>query len=167
MTIEAIFEKALFEAGYDAISDFLGYDYPKDEDKDVTSNRIQEAIQQMPEEEFAKFFHEHIKGLIAYDIQWNVDMDELYEKFDDMSAKKAAEMLCCPKSVYANMHEEKRHDLVRDRFHHHVLDAAEFVGLPNEVVLPTELITEDDVSDYLSDEFCYCHEGFSLKSTKE
>ena len=66
MKIEEIFEKALFENGYNAISDFLGYDYPADEDKDVTSKRIQEVIQQMPEEAFAIFFHKNVKGLVAY-----------------------------------------------------------------------------------------------------
>lgn len=52
------FEKlktALFGAGYDAISDFLGYDYPADEDKETTGNRIDEAYEQMPEEEFQKY----------------------------------------------------------------------------------------------------------------
>ena len=135
MKIEEIFEKALFENGYNAISDFLGYDYPADEDKDVTSKRIQEVIQQMPEEAFAIFFHKNVKGLVAYGIQWDVDMDELYEKFDDMSAEKAADILACPKRIYANMKDSERHDLIHDRFHHNMLDAAEFVGLPNEVAL--------------------------------
>lgn len=163
MKIEEIFEKALFNNGYEAISDFLGYDYTADEEKDVTSNRIQEVIHQMPDETFSIFFHKNVKGLVAYDIQWDVDMDELYEKFDDMSAEKAADILACPKRIYANMNDGERHDLIHDRFHHNMLDSAEFVGLPNEVALPKELINEEDISNYLSDEFGYCHESFSLK----
>lgn len=46
---------ALFGVGYDAISDFLGYDYPGDEDKETTENRIDEAYEQMPEEEFQRY----------------------------------------------------------------------------------------------------------------
>lgn len=163
MKIEEIFEKALFNNGYEAISDFLGYDYTADEEKDVTSNRIQEVIHQMPDEAFSIFFHKNVKGLVAYDIQWDVDMDEIFEKFDDMSAEKAAEVLVCPKRVYANMNDGERHDLIYDRFHHNMLDAAEFVGLPNEVALPKELINEEDISNYLSDEYGYYHEGYSLK----
>ena len=163
MKIEEIFEQALFENGYNAISDFLGYDYPADEEKDVTSNRIQEVIQQMPDEAFSIFFKKNVKGLVAYDIQWDVDMDDIYEKFDDMSVEKAADILACPKRVYANMHDGERHDLIHDRFHHNMLDAAEFVGLPNEVALPKEIIAEEDISNYLSDEYGYCYEGYSLK----
>lgn len=163
MKVEEILEKALFNNGYEAISDFLGYDYPAAEDKDVTSNRIQEVIRQMPEEAFVIFFKKNVKGLVAYDIQWDVDMDEIYGNFDDMSAEKAAGILACPKRIYDNMNDAERYNLIYDRFHHNMLSRAEFVGLPNEVALPKELINEEDISDYLSDEYGYCHNGFSLK----
>ena len=45
----------LFNAGYDAISDFLGYDYDGTEDKNITDNRLNEVFEQMPNDEFAKY----------------------------------------------------------------------------------------------------------------
>ena len=36
--------RELFMAGYDDISDFVGYDYPADEDKDVTEARLDVAL---------------------------------------------------------------------------------------------------------------------------
>ena len=49
----------LFSEGYDAISDFLDYDYPEDEDGDTTENRMDEAYDQMPAEELQKFFDKY------------------------------------------------------------------------------------------------------------
>lgn len=50
---------ALFMEGSDAIADFLGYDYPEDEEKDTTDNRLDEAYDQMPPEELEKFYKKH------------------------------------------------------------------------------------------------------------
>ena len=35
--------------------------------------------------------------------------------------------------------------------------------LPTEVKIPTEIIDVEEISDWLSDEFGYCHEGFCLE----
>lgn len=48
-------KKNLFLLGYDAISDFVGYDYPQNEEKDVTEKRIDEAYEQMPYDTFEMF----------------------------------------------------------------------------------------------------------------
>lgn len=39
---------------------------------------------------------------------------------------------------------------------------AEFNLLPKEVVIPKGITDEEEISDYLSDTFGYCHKGFSL-----
>lgn len=41
--------------GYDAISDFLGYDYPEEEDKETTESQMDETYDQMPEDEFQRY----------------------------------------------------------------------------------------------------------------
>lgn len=56
---EALSE-ALFNNGHDAISDFVGYDYNPDEDKDTVQNRIDEAYAQMPEEELDMFLAKYV-----------------------------------------------------------------------------------------------------------
>ena len=35
--------------------------------------------------------------------------------------------------------------------------------LPTEVEIPTEITDVEEISDWLSDEFGYCHEGFCLE----
>lgn len=35
-------------------------------------------------------------------------------------------------------------------------------GLPTEVDIPTGMWDEDEISDWLSDEFGFCHYGFEL-----
>ena len=49
----------LFDHGYDAITSFLGYEYPADEDKDVTDNRMDEVYAQMPPEELEPFYRQY------------------------------------------------------------------------------------------------------------
>ena len=102
------------------------------------------------------------RPLKAVDIEWDVDLDEAYELLDSMDDTKAAEIFMINPVVYARMSEEDRHDHAYYCFHHHSVDIAEFVGLPNEVVVPDCLDNDEDISDWLSDEYGYCHRGFDL-----
>lgn len=70
---EKLFERLkqkLFMVGRTAITDFLDYEYPQYEDKDVTEKRMDEAFAQMPPDEFEKY-------LAKYDIDKNErELDE-------------------------------------------------------------------------------------------
>lgn len=55
MNVLKALSEALFSRGYEAISNFLGYDYSDSESKDTVQNRIDEAYTQMPEAELKKF----------------------------------------------------------------------------------------------------------------
>lgn len=106
--------------------------------------------------------------LKAYGIKWDVDIREVLEKLDDMSFYQAAEALEIPVDKYANMNTSERHDYAYDYFHHrHDGCKADFVGLPEEVDVPAELTDDEDISDWLSDEFGYCHGGFELKEVQD
>lgn len=99
----------------------------------------------------------------AYDIKWDIDVEDAYDKLDDMTSEKAAEALDLPKEKYANMTTSERHDYAYDAFHHNKVDLAEFMGLPDEVEIPKSVGTNDeDISDWLSDQYGYCHDGFAL-----
>jgi hypothetical protein len=102
-----------------------------------------------------------IKMKIA-NIQWDIDMEEVYERLDDMTVEAAAEALEIPVKTYANMTTEERHDYAYDKFHHCPAELEEFVGLPLEIEIPEELTDDEDISDWLSDEYGYCHKGFEL-----
>ena len=100
----------------------------------------------------------------ATNIEWNISDEELLERLDDMLAETAAEKLGVPVNSYANMTTEERHDYALDSFHHHKADKAEFIGLPNEVELPEEAKewSDDEITDYLSDEYGYYLDRYDL-----
>ncbi len=115
------------------------------------------------------------KRLVAYNIDWDVDVEEIYDMLDNSTAEKAAEMLEISPERYANMTTEERHDYAYDKIHHNHLDAAEMVGLPDEVVIPEDvlehygIISKDDdmsdITDWLSDKYGYCINGYEIKDT--
>ena len=109
---------------------------------------------------------------IAYDINWDVDIDEIYDLLDDSTVAKAAELLEISPERYAAMTTEERHDYAYDKIRHNRLDAAEMVGLPDEVEIPEDILeyyeitsVDDDMSyitDWLSDEYGYCINGYEV-----
>lgn len=52
-------KRELFMHGDSAICNFLGYEPPCDEEKDVTDARMDEVYDQMPEEELEKFYQKY------------------------------------------------------------------------------------------------------------
>ena len=107
--------------------------------------------------------------LIAKDVQWDIDIDEVNDYLDEISEEKAAELLELPISKYHNMTEEERHDYAYDCIHHNRLRAAEIMGVPEDVEIPEGMYDPEDISDWLSDEYGWCHEGFVIDcdSTEE
>lgn len=104
--------------------------------------------------------------LKATHIDWDVDIDEAIEKLDEMTAENAAKALDISKDTYANMTTEERHDFAYDMWHHSPATLDEFVGVPEEVVIPDPLNPEWDeetISDYISEETGWCHNGFTIE----
>lgn len=98
-------------------------------------------------------------------IKWDIDMDQIYDKLDNMTAENAAEALSLQKESYANMTTSERHDYAYETFHNHDEAAAEFMDLPTETEIPDDIADDEDaVSDYLSDKYEFCHKGFSLET---
>lgn len=42
------------------------------------------------------------------------------------------------------------------------IDTEDSVELPTEVEIPNTITDEDEISDWLTDTFGFCHKGFSL-----
>ena len=53
-------KSALFDWGYDYIEEFLGYEIDYDWEKDTLDNLMDEAYQQMPEEELEVFYEKFL-----------------------------------------------------------------------------------------------------------
>ena len=49
-------KKAIFDNGVEAIDDLLGYEHDVNEEKDTIENRMDEVLNQMPEEEALAFY---------------------------------------------------------------------------------------------------------------
>ena len=96
-------------------------------------------------------------------IEWDVDMDEVFEKLDELLYEKAAEVLEIPSAVYASMTTSERYDYAYDVFHHRPGKLYDFLGLPEEVDLNIE-IEEEEVADYLSDQYGYCIRDLKIES---
>lgn len=102
--------------------------------------------------------------MTATNIQWDIDMDEVYERLDNMTDDKAAGLLNISLSSYQAMSVSDRHDYACDMFHHCPGALDDFLDLPSEITIPDEITDEDDISDWLSDTYGYCHEGFALST---
>ncbi len=98
----------------------------------------------------------------AVEIKWDVDIDDAIRVIDEMSVENAAEALDIPSRVYANMRDAERYSVVYARFYKNPEAIAELLGLPAEVNIPAEIKDAEDIGDWLSDEYGFCHKGFEL-----
>ncbi len=113
--------------------------------------------------------------MFAFDILWNVDTEEGIEKLDNMTSEEAAKALGIPTEAYNNMSSSERHDYAFDLWHHSPATLLEFMGVPDMVEIPAEIADDPEysspemkgaliecISDWLSDEYGFCHEGFEI-----
>ena len=103
----------------------------------------------------------------AKNIQWDIDFDEVYEKLDEMTYENAASAMGISAERYANMTTEERHDLAYDLFHHSPGELDEFMGLPDEIEIPNGLTDDEDISEWLSEMYGFCHKGFELSTDEK
>lgn len=52
-------KNAAWDNGVEAIDELLGYEHDVEEDPDVTENRMDEALDQMPEEEALELYEKY------------------------------------------------------------------------------------------------------------
>lgn len=107
----------------------------------------------------------------VYHIDWDVDIEEVYEALDKMDDDDACDLLGISVEHYKHLSSSERHAYVE-----YVTDGAicdiyeELFGLPYEIQVPEDVESRyheegDDpevISDWLSNEYGYCHEGFNL-----
>lgn len=69
-------KKAIFDNGVEAIDDFLGYEHDVNEEKDTIERRMDEVLDQMPEEEVLVFYKKYCKpsGQII-EISWKDSLE--------------------------------------------------------------------------------------------
>ena len=98
----------------------------------------------------------------ATNIKWDIDEQDLTEEvLDYATEKEIAELLGTETHKIHNMNKDDLYELVRDAFHRDRNLMYEHLGLPTTVNIP-ETVEEEDIADWLSNEYEYLHDGFEL-----
>ena len=118
--------------------------------------------------------------MIVKNIKWDVDTEDILEKIDTMSTDELADIVGVSVDYFENMDEEEQKDYVLDYVYHTPNVYADFLEdvfeLPKEVELPESFVHHleqdyakgysvnyaEEISDWLSDRFDFCHDGFEL-----
>ena len=98
----------------------------------------------------------------AINIEWDIDIEDGLYALDEMTYKDAAEALGISADYYANMTPDERDEYATEVFEKSPSTLIEIIGLPDTVELPKHLKNTESISDWLSDEFGFCHKGFFL-----
>lgn len=100
--------------------------------------------------------------LKVINIQWDIGMEIIYEIFRAMSIEEASKHLELSSSFYKNMKEDDREEYIEDAFSSNRLNALDFVNIPTEISLPSDIWDIDKISDYISNDTGYCNYGFNI-----
>ena len=118
--------------------------------------------------------------MIVKNIKWDVDTEDILEKIDTMSTDELADIVGVSVDYFENMDEEEQKDYVLDYVYHTPNTYADFLEdvfeLPKEVELPESFVEHleqdyakgysvnyaEEISDWLTDRFDFCHDGFEL-----
>lgn len=98
----------------------------------------------------------------AFNIDWVIDFEEVYELFDRMDDKQAAEELGLSEKDYIKLFKEDRDSLIYEKYRKRQGELEQLVGLPNEVELPAEITTDEEATEWLSTEYGYFINGYEL-----
>ena len=114
--------------------------------------------------------------MIAENIKWDVDIKDGLEAIEAMTVEQVSDLLGIPESTYANMSTAERDDYAYKVFKSSNSILIECMGLPEKVEIPAEIAEDPEyrapemlaalvehISDWLSDEYGFCHGGFELK----
>ena len=98
-------------------------------------------------------------------IEWDVDFKNVEEMEDILTGlddKKVAAALRIPLKEYRKMPMEERVGEAIWQLRHEPALVNDFYGLPDDVDVPEEIETIEDVADWLSDTYGFCHRGFTI-----
>ena len=100
-------------------------------------------------------------------ISWDYDYEDFWQTLSEKLVYKQAKILDIPYEKYVEMNEWEREQYAYDIFRRNPSVADEVFGLPNEIILPNEDWTEELITDYLSDEYGFCINGYTLPEKNE
>lgn len=101
--------------------------------------------------------------MTAVNILWDVDFDDVLEYIFEKPIFEAAEILGISNGRYADMTIDERQDFIHARLLEDPDRQYEILGLPLEVEIPDNITDLDDVADWLTETYGYCHGGFEIE----
>ena len=185
---EEQFIKAMMKSSPDVIERFLGRKTVFKRNKDKLA-AIKEAMIQMPEDEFRKFYDELCGGKSSA-VCDETERERLYRLANliteitgkDTPYDKALASENEPIAIYRAIHGLKNalkdigfafpeHNEEQSLMIAYDIDwdtDGEEADLPNEILLPNGITDVNEISDYISDTIGFCHKGFRIaKNLKE
>lgn len=103
--------------------------------------------------------------MTAYDIRWNIDVDEAVDELMTKSVYDAAELLGVPGVAFASMSEDERRGRAETEFNHNPVLMERVMDLPDEIEVP-DCYTEDDdedIANWISNAYGFCIYNFELR----
>ena len=91
----------------------------------------------------------------ATDIDWDVSMEDVYDRLYAMKESDAAKCLGVTESEFDSMSEGEREELADRLYEGSDTRRMELFHLPHEVEIPKD-VDDDSVCDWLSEEFGFC-----------
>lgn len=101
----------------------------------------------------------------AYNIGWDIDIDDAVGQLMLMSVQDAAKALNIPVSKFSELSPTERESVAADKFRHCPGLMEDVCDLPAQVEIPENI--EDDteaITEYLSDKYGYCISGYKLST---
>ena len=98
----------------------------------------------------------------AINIDWDVSLEEIFEFFDCISLERASKIIEVPLSQWSNMTESEQNDYIADAIHHCPNIVYEWLNIPDTVELPKGFFDDDEITEYLSDEYGWFVKGYNL-----
>ena len=103
--------------------------------------------------------------MTAYDIGWNIDVDEAVDELMSMTVYNAAELLGVSSVAFASMSEDERRGCAETEFNHNPILMERVMDLPDEIEVP-DCYTEDDdedIANWISSAYGFCIYDFALR----
>lgn len=100
-------------------------------------------------------------------IDWNIDMDEVMEKLDELNETETLKVLGYDETLsdrWKKASDAVRMDMAESTFRHCPGLLYDFLELPESLELSDEYDKDQDVVDYLSDKYGYCINSLSIET---
>lgn len=105
--------------------------------------------------------------ITIHHINWDIDLQDAYERLDNMSKKNAANALGMPYHSYLRI--SSPYELINDLFNNYPVAFNNFMGIPNTVILPDDIVdrwhkekNDEIITNYLSDTYDFCINEYDI-----